>query len=401
MKKRILPAVLAVSLLLSGCGLFEGSYMSVTPHQEQRQTAHLAAVSAKDYLGLMDALTKMIAAGTETATINVSEYPANAVESGMAVAMRYALENDPIGAYAVDKIEYALGFSGGQPAVAVEITYLHTRAEIRRIQTIEHMEEADILVTRALENYDAGLVMLVQNYRAKDFTLLAEAFAEEKPQLVMEIPQVSTIVYGTGRQRVVELNFIYQTARDALRQMQSQVKPVFEAAALYISEDSSQWQKFSQLYGFLMERFDYTVETSITPAYSLLHHGVGDSRAFATVYAALCRQVGLECSIVTGTRSGEPWTWNIIEDNGLYYHVDLLRSNGKGRFQELTDYQMQGYVWDYSAYPACKGPEQAAQEPEEVIPVQDPEEQTEPAQTAEPESGTEEVPVTQPEAQEK
>ena len=44
-----------------------------------------------------------------------------------------------------------------------------------------------------------------------------------------------------------------------------------------------------------MERYDYRIETSITPAYSLLRHGVGDSRAFAVVYAAMCQQAGLEC----------------------------------------------------------------------------------------------------------
>jgi hypothetical protein len=64
---------------------------------------------------------------------------------------------------------------------------------------------------------------------------------------------------------------------------------------------------------------------------------VGDSRAFATVYAAMCRSAGLECMTVTGTRAGEPWTWNIILDNGGYYHVDLQRSNLSGQFRELTD----------------------------------------------------------------
>ena len=98
-----------------------------------------------------------------------------------------------------------------------------------------------------------------------------------------------------------------------------------------------------------MERFDYTLETSITPAYSLLGHGVGDSKAFATVYAAMCRRADLECLVITGTRDGEPWTWNMVCDDGTYYHLDLLSSH-RG-FQELTDNEMEGYVWDYSAYP--------------------------------------------------
>ena len=108
---------------------------------------------------------------------------------------------------------------------------------------------------------------------------------------------------------------------------------------------------FHIAFGFLTERFDYKMDTSITPSYSLLYHGVGDSRAFAEVYAAMCRQAGLECMIVTGTRDGAPWTWNMVRDGGEYYHVDLLRNSGN--FREYTDMEMTGYVWDYSAYPSC------------------------------------------------
>ena len=35
MKKCLIAALLGCSLLLSGCGLLEGSYHSVTPHREQ------------------------------------------------------------------------------------------------------------------------------------------------------------------------------------------------------------------------------------------------------------------------------------------------------------------------------------------------------------------------------
>lgn len=354
MKAKAVSALLAC-LLLTGCGFHRGSYVSVTPHRQQKQDLQTESPVAENYLDLMDALVEVIAQGAESTTIHVGGYPSNAVRSGMAVAIRYAMENDPIGAYAVEKITYEMGSSGGHPAVAVQISYLHNQAEIRRIQQVENMEEAERLAAKALENYETGVVMLVKEYAFRDFPQLVEDQAQANPHLIMEQPQVTTGIYGNGRQRVVELSFTYRTGRDSLRAMRSQVEPVFESAVLYVSEDVSQWQKYSQLYGFLMERFDYTIETSITPAYSLLHHGVGDSRAFATVYAAMCRAAGLDCQVVTGTCSGEPRSWNMICDNGSYYHLDLLHSNAQGRFQVRTDAQMHGYVWDYSAYPASTG----------------------------------------------
>ena len=89
------------------------------------------------------------------------------------------------------------------------------------------------------------------------------------------------------------------------------------------------------------------------------------SRAFALVYAAMCREAGLGCITVTGTRAGEPWYWNIIQMDGRYYHVDLLQCYQVDWFEGKLDGDMSGYVWDYSAYPECKAPEEAA-EPEET-----------------------------------
>ena len=132
---------------------------------------------------------------------------------------------------------------------------------------------------------------------------------------------------------------------------------MFAAAKLYVSGDGEAREKFSQLYAFLMERFeDYTLETSLTPAYSLLIHGVGDAKAFATVYSAMCRQAGLECITVGGTRNAEAWYWNIVRDGDVYYHVDLLQCSSNNAYEEQTDKEMGGYVWDFSAYPVCGVP---------------------------------------------
>ena len=189
------------------------------------------------------------------------------------------------------------------------------------------------------------------NYETLDIQQLVQNLSQTYPQSIMECPQTAMDTYGAGSSRVVELTFTYENSNDALRQMRTQVGAVFDSSSLYVSGDGADSQKFGQLYSFLMDRFHYTLETSITPAYSLLRHGVGDSRAFATVYAAMCRAAGLDCQIVTGTRDAEPWTWNLICDDGIYYHVDLTRCKEEGGFQEKAGGDMTGYVWDYSAYP--------------------------------------------------
>lgn len=355
MKRTLLPLFFALSLLLGGCGWLNGSFVSVTPHEAPKQVAHADTITAANYKDFLAALKQLVAAGTELAAIHVEEYPEKALEVGVRRAVYNVMHNDPIGAYAVEDIQYEIGSSSGLPAVSITVTYRHNSTELQRIRRAVSIPQVQIIVANALESYEAGIVLLVGQYEDTDFSQFVQDYAREHPETIMEVPQVTQALYGTGESRVVELIFSYQTSRDSLRRMQAQVKPVFESAVLYVSGDGDDYQKFSQLYAFLMERFDYKLETSITPSYSLLRHGIGDSRAFAQVYAAMCRDAGLTCMTVTGTRDGEPWTWNIILDGEEYYHVDLLRCSERGKYRELTDEEMEGYVWDYSDYPACTG----------------------------------------------
>ena len=355
MKRTLLPLFFALSLLLGGCGWLNGSFVSVTPHEAPKQVAHADTITAANYKDFLAALKQLVAAGTEVAAIHVEEYPEKALEAGIRRAVYTVMHNDPIGAYAVEDIQYEIGSSSGLPAVSITVSYRHNSTELQRIRRAAGITQARSITANALESYEAGIVLLVGQYEETDFSQFVQDYAREHPETIMEVPLVTQALYGTGESRVVELIFSYQTSRDSLRRMQTQVKPVFESAVLYVSGDGDDYQKFSQLYAFLMERFDYKLETSITPSYSLLRHGIGDSRAFAQVYAAMCRDAGLTCMTVTGTRDGEPWTWNMILDGEEYYHVDLLRCSERGKYRELTDEEIEGYVWDYSDYPACTG----------------------------------------------
>ncbi len=361
MKLKLISLLLTIILVLTGCSWPDGSYHSITPHQEQPGALRTENLSASNYEELLDAMEAVVFKGSESSIINAVNYDPELLETHLAQASRYIQQEYPVGAYAVESLNYQVGSNTGKTAVALTIAYRHTRTEIRNIRRVRDVETVRRVIGSALEDFDTVLVIQMETYEEMDVTQIVQDYALENPQKVMEIPQVTTEIFGMAESRIMELKFSYQTSRDALRNMQAQVQPVFASAALYVSGEGSANQKFSQLYAFLMERFDYTIETSITPAYSLLRHGVGDSRAFATVYGAMCRAAGLDCMVVTGTRSGEPWTWNIVGHNGSYSHVDLLRCNENGRFRGQMDDEMTGYVWDYSAYPPCvsqEGPEE-------------------------------------------
>lgn len=354
MKRKALmfAAVFALCALLGGCSIWaDGSYISVQPHQEQNLRPEKNIIEVYSYTNLQEALVELVENGAQEGVVSVSALKQDNMDYYMNAAIRHIMEKNAFGAYAVDAITYELGTYAGRAAIALKITYSRNPTSLLRMKRAADMEKANQIVWDALDECEASLVFFVEDFRSVDYTQLVQDYANDHPDRIMEIPTVTFSIYPEiGPSRVVELNFTYQTSREDLRMMQDLVRPVFTAAELYVRGNADSTQKYAQLYSFLMARYDYTIGTSLTPSYHLLRHGVGDSKAFSIVYTAMCREAGLECRSVSGTRDGESWYWNMIVIEGARYHIDLLRCSELEEFVMNTDEQMEGYVWDYTAY---------------------------------------------------
>lgn len=344
-------AALVLALALGGCGWMDGSYVSVTPHQVGvSQTSEGNARAVSNYADLRAALIGLVDGGSTEGLFSLAEYPREDVLVDMEKAIDYVMGTYSLGAYVVEVIDYAFGTGLGATAMSVDITYRHSREEIEQIRTVRWISGAQDAVADALDECDENLVLQISGYQEADFDRIVRDYAAENPDRVMEVPTVEVeICPERGDTRVVELTFRYRTDREKLRSMREQVQPVFSSAALYVSGQAEDRVKFAQLHTFLTERFEYTLEPSVTPAYSLLCQGIGDSQAFAQVYAAMCSRIGLEARSICGTRNGESWWWNQVKIDGSWYHVDLLASP---RFEPRTDGEMAGYEWVPEVDPA-------------------------------------------------
>ena len=353
--KRYCIWLVVFCLLLSGCSTWlDGSYVSTVPHEEQNSQMESQLQAVSSYSGLYRVLKNMIREGEETGLISVENYNQLVVARDMRLAADTIRVSDPFGAYAVEKIEFEVGTTAGKPAISVKIKYFHGRSELQNIKTSDKMENAEKEIAKALDNCSSNLVLYVEKYEERDLVQLVADYAANNPEKVMENPQVTANLYPeTGEQRILELKFTYQNSRDVLRTMQALVNPRFKDVC-YSVRRAEEGKQHEAMYNHMAGLFtEYRLETSINPAYMLLTQGVGDSNAFATLYASVCRQTDLECYVVTGTRDAEPWRWNIICMDGVYYHVDLLRCIQEGQFRMFTDAELTGYTWDYSMYPAC------------------------------------------------
>lgn len=350
--KKMWILLCVLCLLLTGCSWMDGEYHSVTPHADEGSQYVKEGITVSSYLQLREALYEVMNTGTTEATFFITQMNAEMVERYMNAATTHILKNTAIGSYAVRDVSFEIGSQAEYNAVAVKVDYVHGRQEILRIKTAADVKGLKSRINEALFTCSNTLVVMVDQYEEVDLVQYVQDYVDRNAQVCMEQPQVSAVVYPeSGEERIVEMNFTYESSRDALRSMQENVAPIFSAAKLYVQDSEDDQQKYSQLYSFLLERFDYTYETSITPTYSLLRYGVGDSKAFASVYSNMCQNAGLSCSVVSGTRNGEAWYWNQVKIDGEYYHVDLLATEEIEDFTPKRTEEMTGYVWDYSMYP--------------------------------------------------
>ena len=130
MKRKLLPLIPALCLLLGGCGWLNGSFVSVTPHEAPKQVSHTDTIVAADYMEFLSALKQLVSAGTEVAAIHVEEYPEDTLEAGVRRAVFNVTHSDPVGAYAVEDIQYEIGSSSGLPAVSITVSYFDNFSEL-------------------------------------------------------------------------------------------------------------------------------------------------------------------------------------------------------------------------------------------------------------------------------
>lgn len=403
MKRIAALLVLAALCLFAGCQSWQSaSYSVVEPHAGQyTKTEPVELAQATTYAEIRDAVTDMADDAVTSCVIGVDDYQGD-LESDVEKAIAYATEQDPIAAYAFFRINYRFDRIGNKNVVIIEPSFRHSRTEIEAIEPVRYGLAAEQKIAEALNTFLPSLTLWISNYHEMDFRQLVETYCDENPDKIMEYPEVDVKIYpDTGSSRVVELTFSYETSRDMMWTMQGAVETIFSSAEGYVSLTEDEYTKANRLCSFLMELFDYVPERSTTPSYSLLCQGVGDSPAYANVFAAMCRRAGLWCQRVDGTRNGEAWSWNILEVNGTCTYVDLMGDDAQGHPVFRGDDQMDGYEWERENYPACEAVSPASvvtwpsvTEPEteaETEPEPEQEEATEPTQVSTEEEPEEEA----------
>ncbi len=379
MKRRIAVLLLAFCLLpaLSGCdSLLEREYRSVSRHISQTSdTEDTSALRAESYSDLVNSVQFFVSMGETEGVVHLYQYSGD-VEQDAEDACREVLEQDPLGAWALEDITWTSSRIVSYYECVFTFTYRHTATEIASVQTVVGSTAIRDALGAALSDYDPSLVLQVSSYYAQKELLLGlvqEAYYS-LPGYAQGYPDVSISVYpqeSTGTQRIVELSFTWSDSQDTL---QARAEAIASAAATLVGTDPAQGEVGCWLlYSRLGDGLNYSADSGRASVYTALVAGRTNSEGAALAFQYLCDQAGLACLTVQGTLDGSPHWWNLVEVDEVWRHVDVTAGDSQEDFLRSDSQVADRYTWDTEQYPACPDPETEEEPtgesdaPEEVV----------------------------------
>lgn len=363
--KRTLCTLLVCALtlgLLTGCGsLFDRRSSSVTTHQEQSASEEDASIlRAETYADLVSCVQHFVSMGQPSGTVHVYKYSGD-IESDLEKACAEVQNEDPLGAYALNGIEYSYSRIISYYECTFHFSYRRGVADIAAIVSAYGNGMIRDLIQETLSAFDDSLAIRTSSFyteRTNLYTLVQEAYYAS-PATAMGYPDVSISVYpDSGETRIVEFTFTYEWTQATLKQ---RAQEVAAAAATLVGQDTAADSTVAGLlYSRLLQQTTYRADGS-SNVYSALCLGSAGSEGIALAYSLLCQQAGIQCQLVKGTLAGEPHCWNIITLGEESWHLDVTRADPQTEFLH-GDATMTalGYSWSQEDYPVCGGEPQTA-----------------------------------------
>ncbi|MCD7801730.1 MAG: hypothetical protein LUH09_02280 [Clostridiales bacterium] len=379
MKRRVAALLLALCLLpaLSGCeSLLERDYRSVSRHISQTSdTEDTSALRAESYSDLVNSVQFFVSMGETEGVVHLYQYSGD-VEQDVEDACQEVLEQDPLGAWALEDITWTSSRIVSYYECVFTFTYRHTVSEIASIQSVVGSNAIRDALGGAISNYDSSLVLQVSSYYAQKELLLGlvqEAYCS-LPGYAQGYPDVSISVYpqeSTGTQQIVEISFTWSDSQETL---QARAEAIASAAATLVGTDPAQGEVgYWLLYSRLADGLSYSADSGRASVYTALVTGRTNSEGVALAFQYLCDQAGLTSLTVQGTLDGSPHWWNLVEIDDVWRHVDVTAGDSQEDFLRSDSQVSDRYTWNTEQYPACPDPEteeepvEEADAPEEVV----------------------------------
>ena len=357
MKRQLLAGMTVLSLLLStGCSaMLSRDYVSVSTHNATSPTTEgdPSILRADSYQELVNALVYFISQGAETGTVRLY-MDSESIETDLENAC-LEIQEDALGAYAVEYIKYSVSSVVTYDQADVQITYRRSKEQINSIVSVTGITAIRSELKSALATFAPEQVLRISYFDGdEDYIqeLVREAYYAA-PGSALGMPQAEVFIYpDSGRQRIVEILLSYPLDTAQLEQRRDRLEDaaqmLAQPIALLQSDDA-----LSAAANAILDAGGYLPSGGNT-AYAALLEGGADSEGLALAMSLVCQTLQLSCQVVPGSWNGQPHFWNVVETEAGWRHLDLTNFDA-AKLSTNTDevFTGQGYTWDSSAIPVC------------------------------------------------
>ena len=361
--KRWLCGFLAAALMApaAGCSaILNREYSSVTPHSAtpvadgESNTLRVAS-----YQELVNALVYLIGRGSEAGALRFdgSEFEETEIQQLLDEACLEVVQEDPLGAYAVEYIKYSVTPIVGSYEADVQITYRRTREQMAAIVDATGAAAIRSELSGALAEFSTEVVLRISYFEEDSgyiLRLVREAYLSN-PAAALDFPNAQVTMYPeSGQQRIVEVELTYHQPRQTL---ESRRNSLLREADRLLQGAGQEALGASQLVALVRQACAYQ-EGGVSTAYDALLEGAANSQGMALALSLLCQRASapVPCVVADGQKNGVSHQWNVIQTEHGYRHVDLTES-GTAVFRTDQEMAAAGYTWDTERVPECTAEE--------------------------------------------
>ena len=368
MKKRVLSILLLLALMLSAsacASVFEAEYSYSAPYSDNVEEEEQASgTEVKNYTQLKNVLSTLVNTLSTQAELRFSNYDGS-VSEDMAAACYEVKTQTPMGAYAVESLDYELSRIVSYYTAEVTVEYKRSREEVAQVVTINGISSLEGYLQRAVCSYERELTLKIYSSTVNEEYIgdVVSGVPLSEPLMVTSAPQTLVTAYPSeGINRIYEIVLDYGMDDETIRERSALLTEQVQLLCAPLEEESPGLLALqcARVISGLCQVLPSGPEVDST-AYGALVEHASDSLGMALAYMAMCRQLGLECLTVRGslgTLGAESHYWNLLCLDGAYYHVDVsrMREAGEENVFLLSDEQAWGtYMWSYEDYPDCAG----------------------------------------------
>ncbi|MBE6541456.1 MAG: hypothetical protein E7672_03310 [Ruminococcaceae bacterium] len=187
-------------------------------------------------------------------------------------------------------------------------------------ESIKNYDEAFKAIYDAAISCAETVDLSEYNIRCDDLSELYSDVLDYSPELFYLDGSIT--YYHDANNYVKSIIFQYEMTGNKRAAAVMQYEKEIAYIVSLVDDELSDAEKALWIHDYLISSYEYDTDLKNYDAYSLLTQRKGVCQAYALVYVALMRELGIDCIMVTSQAMNHGW--NLVKIDGEWYHVDLV-----------------------------------------------------------------------------